>query len=138
MKVTHVHMKRVITETKLVGIASVTLDDLFVIHDIKILKDGNGGFFFAMPSKSVKNEGFKDIVHPISAPARGVLEGILFTSMAQMMAENLMVLDLVCKNESGHDEFLKQTVHDFEQNKQEEPGFANAEDKDEILAWLKS
>ena len=82
MKITHVRIKRVITETKLMGIASVTLDDLFVIHDIKILNDGKGGYFIAMPSKKVGNEGFKDVVHPISAPARAVFERILFAGMS--------------------------------------------------------
>ena len=140
MKITHVRIKRVITETKLMGIASVTLDDLFVIHDIKILNDGKGGYFIAMPSKKVGNEGFKDVVHPISAPARAVFERILFAGMSRMVGENLMVLDLIQKNGIRQEEFLSQTIEDFSQDQtsKEEPGFANAQDKDEILAWLKS
>ena len=51
-----------------------------------------------------------------------------------------MVLDLIQKNGIRQEEFLSQTIEDFSQDQtsKEEPGFANAQDKDEILAWLKS
>ena len=65
------------TGTKLKGIASITLDNMIVIHDIRIL-EGNSARFLAMPSKAVRAGVFKDIVHPISSEVRIAFERIIF------------------------------------------------------------
>lgn len=62
--------------TKLIGIADITLDDMIVLHDIKILSNNNKKFL-AMPSRSSCN-GFKDIYHPINSKTRDRIESILF------------------------------------------------------------
>ena len=70
MIITAVRIKRMEnTGSKLKGIASITLDNMIVIHDIRIL-EGNSARFLAMPSKAVRAGVFKDIVHPISSEVR--------------------------------------------------------------------
>lgn len=55
------------------GIASITIDDSFVVHDIKILKSEKG-LFVAMPSRKTPAGGFEDIAHPINAEAREIIQ----------------------------------------------------------------
>ena len=73
MKITDVRVRLVKNEdSKLKGVASVTFDECFVVHDIKII-DGPDGFFIAMPSRKGKDGTFKDIAHPINTETREVL-----------------------------------------------------------------
>ena len=55
------------------GIASITIDDSFVVHDIKIL-ESEKGLFVAMPSRRLPSGEFKDIAHPINAEARELMQ----------------------------------------------------------------
>lgn len=55
------------------GIASITIDDSFVVHDIKIIETQNG-LFVAMPSRRLPSGGFKDIAHPINTEARELIQ----------------------------------------------------------------
>ena len=59
-------------ENKLRGIASITIDDCFVIHDIKII-EGKESLFIAMPSRKTKEGEYKDIAHPINSETRQML-----------------------------------------------------------------
>ena len=69
MKVTDVRIRRFNQEGKMRAIVSVTLNDQFVIHDVRVI-EGNNGYFVAMPSKRTPNGEFKDIAHPINTDAR--------------------------------------------------------------------
>ena len=69
MKITDVRVKRMNSETRMKAVASVTFDDEFVVHDIKVIESTNG-LFVAMPSRKDANGTFKDIAHPINAEAR--------------------------------------------------------------------
>jgi stage V sporulation protein G len=69
MKVTDVRIRKITQDTKMKAIVSVTLNDQFVIHDIRII-DGPNGLFVAMPSRRIPGGGFRDIAHPISSEAR--------------------------------------------------------------------
>ena len=70
MKFTDVRIRKVYKEdTKLRAVASVTIDDSFVIHDIKVI-EGTDGLFIAMPSRKTKEGEYKDIAHPINAATR--------------------------------------------------------------------
>jgi len=51
------------------GIASIILDDCFVIHDLRVV-DGDRGYFVAMPSRKLPNGDFKDIAHPLNSETR--------------------------------------------------------------------
>lgn len=87
MKITSLRVRALKnTGTKMQGVASITLDNMIAIHDIKILKN-NEGLFLAMPSKAVKPGSFKDIVHPINALVREAIERIIFSAY-EVCSEN--------------------------------------------------
>ncbi|WP_022792868.1 septation regulator SpoVG [Marinococcus halotolerans] len=69
MQVTDVRLRRVNTDGRMRAIASITFDEEFVVHDIRVI-DGNNGLFVAMPSKRTPDGEFRDIAHPISSAAR--------------------------------------------------------------------
>lgn len=69
MEVTNVRLRRVNTEGRMRAIASITLDQEFVVHDIRVI-DGNNGLFVAMPSKRTPDGEFRDIAHPINSNTR--------------------------------------------------------------------
>ena len=69
MEVTDVRLRRVSAEGKMRAIASITFDDEFVVHDVRII-DGNNGLFVAMPSKRTSDGEFRDIAHPINSKTR--------------------------------------------------------------------
>ena len=69
MEVTDVRLRRVNTEGRMRAIASITIDNEFVVHDIRVI-DGNNGMFVAMPSKRTPDGEFRDIAHPISSATR--------------------------------------------------------------------
>jgi stage V sporulation protein G len=69
VKVTDVRIRRLNQEGKMRAIVSVTLNDQFVVHDVRVI-EGTNGYFVAMPSKRTPNGEFKDIAHPINTEAR--------------------------------------------------------------------
>lgn len=69
MEITDVRLRRVNSEGRMKAIASITIDDEFVVHDIRVI-DGNNGMFVAMPSKRTPDGEFRDIAHPISSMTR--------------------------------------------------------------------
>jgi stage V sporulation protein G len=66
--VTDVRVRKVLAEGKMKAIVSVTLDDSFVIHDVKVV-EGQNGLFVAMPSRKTPDGEFRDIAHPINTSA---------------------------------------------------------------------
>ena len=76
-------------EGKLKAVASVTIDNCFVIHDVKVL-EGNEDFFIAMPSKKTPDGEYKDIVHPINTETREMLKNAVLDEFekARSQAEN--------------------------------------------------
>ena len=73
MKITEIRIKKVDGSAKLKAFVSVTFDDCFVIHNMKII-DGNKGLFLAMPRRKTKDDEFKDIVHPIVTDFRNYMQ----------------------------------------------------------------
>lgn len=69
MLITDVRVRKLSEEGKMRGIVSVTFDDAFVVHDIKII-EGHNGFFIAMPSRKLAEGEFRDIAHPINSTMR--------------------------------------------------------------------
>lgn len=76
MDITNINMKKVETEGRVKALASITIDDSFAIHDIKVV-ESNGRTFVAMPSKRNANGEFKDIAHPINNQTRSQLEEMI-------------------------------------------------------------
>ena len=78
MKITDVRVRIVKKDdSKLKAVASITLDDCFVIHDIKVI-EGNEGYFIAMPSRKTATGGYRDIAHPINPEGRAMFEEAIF------------------------------------------------------------
>ncbi|KIL52453.1 MULTISPECIES: septation regulator SpoVG [Jeotgalibacillus] len=73
MEVTDVRLRRVKTDSRMRAIASITLDNEFVVHDIRVI-DGNNGLFVAMPSKRTPDGEFRDIAHPINSGTREMIQ----------------------------------------------------------------
>jgi len=79
MKITEVRIRKVKKDdSKLKAVASITIDDVFVIHDIKVI-DGNEGNFIAMPSRKTPDGEYKDIVHPLNTETREMIRNIILT-----------------------------------------------------------
>ena len=71
MEITDVRLRKVNSEGRLKAVASVTFDNEFVVHEIKVIKNPEGVLFIAMPSKKIKSTGeHKDIAHPINPATR--------------------------------------------------------------------
>jgi len=73
VKITDVRLRRVSTEGKMRAIASITINEAFVVHDVRII-DGNNGLFVAMPSKRTSDGEFRDIAHPINSQTREIIQ----------------------------------------------------------------
>ena len=69
MQITDVRIRKVAKEGKMKAVASITIDNEFVVHDIKII-DGDKGLFIAMPSKKTLDGEYRDIAHPINSETR--------------------------------------------------------------------
>jgi stage V sporulation protein G len=73
MQITDVRVKKVAKEGKMKAVVSVTIDDEFVVHDIKVI-EGDKGLFIAMPSKKSADGEYRDIAHPINSDTRDRLQ----------------------------------------------------------------
>ena len=73
MEITNIKIKKFATEGKMRAIASITIDDCFAIHDVKVIEN-NDKIFVAMPNKRLKDGTFKDVAHPINAETRLAIE----------------------------------------------------------------
>lgn len=69
MEITDIRIRKINTEYRMKAVVSVTFDNEFVVHDIKIIESQNG-LFIAMPSRKTPEGEFKDIAHPINAETR--------------------------------------------------------------------
>ncbi|MGI6685134.1 MAG: septation regulator SpoVG [Bacillota bacterium] len=86
MNVTDVRIRKILSEGKMKAIVSVTIDDAFVIHDVKVV-DGQNGLFVAMPSRKTPAGEFRDIAHPISQQARDIIQSKVLEKYQQVLAE---------------------------------------------------
>ena len=76
MNITDVRVRKISTEGRMKAIVSITLDDEFVIHDVRVV-DGNSGLFVAMPSRKTPSGEFRDIAHPINSATREKIQSIV-------------------------------------------------------------
>lgn len=90
MKISDVRVRIIKKEdSKLKAVASVTIDDCFVVHDIKVI-EGTEGYFIAMPSRKTNDGEYKDIAHPINTETREALKQVIlkgFEEAKQQAAE---------------------------------------------------
>ena len=87
MKISDVRVRIVKKDdSKLKAVASVTFDDCFVVHDIKVI-EGNEGYFIAMPSRKTADGEYKDIAHPIKTETREELIKVILTAFEEEKAK---------------------------------------------------
>lgn len=87
MEITDVRLRKVNAENKMKAVASVTFDNEFVVHDIKVLESQQKGLFIAMPSKKKPDGEFKDIAHPINSATRKKIEDAILEKYNSEEAE---------------------------------------------------
>lgn len=85
MTITDVRIRKLTQEGKMKAIVSVTFDNEFVVHDIKII-DGQNGLFVAMPSRKMAEGEFRDIAHPINAETRQKIQEAVFAEYEKNLA----------------------------------------------------
>ena len=76
VKITDVRVRKISKESKMMAIVSITIDDEFVVHDIKVI-EGEKGLFIAMPSKKATDGEYRDIAHPINSATRDSIQRII-------------------------------------------------------------
>ena len=86
MQVTDVRVRRIEKEGKMKAIVSITMDNEFVIHDIKVI-EGEKGLFIAMPSRKASDGEYRDIAHPINSATRERIQTIILDKYQEVMAE---------------------------------------------------
>ena len=86
MKVTDVRVRKITNEGKMRAVVSITLDDEFVVHDIKVI-EGEKGLFIAMPSKKGNDGEYRDIAHPISAATRTEVQRLILEKYEEALKE---------------------------------------------------
>ena len=86
MQITDVRIRKISLEGKLKATASITLDGVFVVHDIKII-EGTKGVFVAMPSKKNSDGEYKDIVHPINTETRNEIQSVILEKYEASLRE---------------------------------------------------
>lgn len=84
MNITDVRVRKVAKEGKMKAVVSITIDEEFVVHDIKVI-EGEKGLFIAMPSRKATDGEYRDIAHPINSATRDRLQGIILEKYQEVM-----------------------------------------------------
>ena len=86
MNITDVRVRKVAKEGKMKAVASITIDEEFVVHDIKVI-EGEKGLFIAMPSRKATDGEYRDIAHPINSSTRDKIQTIILEKYQEAVAE---------------------------------------------------
>ena len=86
MQVTDVRVRKIAKEGRMKAVVSITFDEEFVVHDIKVI-EGDKGLFIAMPSKRTADGEYKDIAHPINSSTRDAIQGMILESYEKALLE---------------------------------------------------
>ena len=86
MQITDVRVRKVTKEGKMKAVVSITLDNEFVVHDIKVI-EGEKGLFIAMPSKKSVDGEHRDIAHPINSTTRELIQNTILKSYEKALSE---------------------------------------------------
>lgn len=84
MNITDVRVRKVAKEGKMKAVVSITIDDEFVVHDIKVI-EGEKGLFIAMPSRKATDGEYRDIAHPINSATRDRIQTIILDTFQEVM-----------------------------------------------------
>ena len=86
MRITDVRVRRITQSGKMKAVVSITLDNEFVVHDIKVI-DGEKGLFIAMPSRKSAGGEYRDIAHPINADMRKLVEDTILQTYRECLEQ---------------------------------------------------
>lgn len=86
MQITDIRIRSVEKEGKMKAVVSITIDDEFVVHDIKII-EGEKGMFIAMPSRKAADGEYRDIAHPINTATRERLQSMILSKYQESLEE---------------------------------------------------
>mgnify|MGYP001888653955 CR=1 FL=1 len=87
MQITDVRVRKVTKEGKMKAVVSITIDNEFVVHDIKVI-EGEKGLFIAMPSRKASDGEYRDIAHPINSETRERIQTIILEQYEKAAAES--------------------------------------------------
>lgn len=132
MNITDVRVRKVNDEGKMKAVVSITFDEEFVVHDIKVI-EGQNGLFIAMPSRKMGEGDFRDIAHPLRSETRNRIKEAIFAEYEKILenassthspspvhaesseAEEEDLVDLVEDDDEGQDE-----AHEVDETEEEE------------------
>ena len=87
MNITDVRVRKVAKEGKMKAVVSITIDEEFVVHDIKVI-EGEKGLFIDMPSRKATDGEYRDIAHPINSDTRERIQRLILDKYEEVMAED--------------------------------------------------
>ena len=87
MQITDVRVRKVTKEGKMKAVVSITFDDEFAVHDIKII-EGEKGLFIAMPSRKTTDGEYRDIAHPINSETRDRIQKIILEKYEEVLEQD--------------------------------------------------
>ena len=86
MQIIDIRIRRIAKEGKMKAVVSITFDNAFVVHDIKII-EGEKGLFIAMPSRKAADGEYRDIAHPINSETRDTVQSMVLSRYEELMEE---------------------------------------------------
>ena len=86
MNITDVRVRKVAKEGKMKAVVSITIDEEFVVHDIKVI-EGEKGLFIAMPSRKATDGEYRDIAHPINSGTRDMIQTLILGKYQEMLVD---------------------------------------------------
>ena len=86
MQITDVRIRKVEKEGKMKAVVSITIEDEFVVHDIKVI-EGEKGLFIAMPSRKTSDGEYRDIAHPINSATRDSIQTLILSKYKEEFGE---------------------------------------------------
>ena len=86
MQITDVRVRKVTKEGKMKAIVSITIDNEFVVHDIKVI-EGEKGLYIAMPSRKASDGEYRDIAHPINSETRDKIQSLILKAYEETASE---------------------------------------------------
>ena len=89
MNITDVRIRKVAKEGKMKAVVSITLDEEFVVHDIKVI-EGEKGLFIAMPSRKAADGEYRDIAHPINSSTREQIQSLILKKYEEIMEQEVV------------------------------------------------
>lgn len=86
MQITDVRIRRVDKDGKMKAVVSITIDEEFVVHDIKVI-EGEKGLFIAMPSRKAGDGEYRDVAHPINSATRENIQRLILKKYEETLTE---------------------------------------------------